>query len=456
MSGAVLNTINTRLDAPTVAFNLQHGKARLLLADTEYSELVKTALGKLETPIPVIDIRDQADYPMAGNVDYEALLASADPAFVATPPSDDWQSVSLLYTSGTTGDPKGVIYHARGAYLNALSNALGSELTSRSVYLWTLPMFHCNGWTYPWAVTAVGGTHVCLRQVEPKAVFQLIADEKVTHLHGAPIVLSMLIHTPADHKRRFSHPVQIGVGGAAPPSTVIAAMEAMGFRVTHLYGTTESYGPATVCAWQDEWTNMPLESRSRLMARQGVPMLAQHGLLVANPVTMEAVPQDGETLGEVMLRGHAIMKGYLNNPKATAAALSGGYYHTGDLAVWHTDGYIEIRDRSKDIIISGGENISSLEVEEILYRNPSIIEAAVVAVPDEKWGEVPCAFVALKDGAPELSELEIIAYCRDNLAHFKLPRYVIFGPLTKTATGKVQKYLLRQQAKAHVNARNTS
>lgn len=456
MIGAVLNAINTRLDAPAVAFNLKHGGARLLLADTEYGPLVVEAQALLETPITVVDVCDDPACQRVGAFEYETLLASADPAFAARIPDDEWHSVSLLYTSGTTGDPKGVVYHARGAYLNALSNALASELSSRSVYLWTLPMFHCNGWTYPWAVTAVGATHVCLRKIDAKQVFRLIADEKVTHLHGAPIVLSMLIHAPAEHKRRFSHSVQIGVGGAAPPSTVIASMEAMGFRVTHLYGTTESFGPATVCAWQSEWAELPLEARARLMARQGVPMLAQGALLVADAITMAPVPQDGATLGEVMLRGHAIMKGYLNNPKATASSLAGGYYHTGDLAVWHPDGYIEIRDRSKDIIISGGENISSLEVEEVLYRNPAIIEAAVVAVADERWGEVPCAFVVLKEGAPKLSEQEVIAYCRNNLAHFKCPRHVIFGPLAKTATGKVQKYLLRQQASDHVAARPVS
>ena len=449
MIGAVLNAINTRLDAPAIAFNLRHGKARLLIADTEYGTLIQEALSSLDAALPLVNICDLAESPRIGGYDYEELLAAA-PAFIPEIPSDEWQSVSLLYTSGTTGDPKGVVYHARGAYLNALSNALSSELNVRSVYLWTLPLFHCNGWTFPWAVTAVGGTHVCLRKVEPETVFRLIVEEKVTHLHGAPVVLSMLIHAPAEHKRSFSHTVQIGVGGAAPPSSVIAGMEAMGFRVTHLYGTTESYGPATICAWQETWAELPLEARARKMARQGVPMLSQGGLLVANPVTMEAVPQDGETMGEVMLRGHAIMKGYLDNPKATANALTGAYYHTGDLAVWHPDGYIEIRDRSKDIIISGGENISSLEVEEVLYRHPSIIEAAVVAVPSEKWGEVPCAFIGLKDGAPAIGEKEVIAYCRDNLAHFKCPHYVIFGPLTKTATGKVQKYLLRQQARAHI------
>ena len=456
MAGAVLNAINTRLDAPAVAFNLRHGGARLLLADTEYGATVSAALAELGRELPVVDIADLPEYPRIGGEEYEALLAAADPAAFVAPQLDEWQSLSLLYTSGTTGDPKGVVYHARGAYLNALSNALGSELNARSVYLWTLPMFHCNGWTYPWAVTAACGTHVCLRKVDPEQIFRLIEEEKVTHMHGAPIVLSMLIHAPEQHKRRFAHTVQIGVGGAAPPSSVIAAMEAMGFNVVHLYGTTESYGPATVCAWQPAWAELPLEQRARQMARQGVPMLAQGGLLVANPVTLEAVPQDGQTMGEVMLRGHAIMKGYLNNPSATAKSLIGGYYHTGDLALWHPDGYIEVRDRSKDIIISGGENISSLEVEEVLYRHPAIIEAAVVAVADEKWGEVPCAFVGLKDGAAPLDEAAVIDYCRSHLARFKAPRYVIFGPLSKTATGKVQKYLLRQQAAEAVRERGGS
>jgi len=456
MAGAVLNAINTRLDAPAIAFNLRHGGARLLLADTEYGATVSAALAELGRELPVIDIAELSEHPRIGAEEYEALLASADPATLVAPQLDEWQSLSLLYTSGTTGDPKGVVYHARGAYLNALSNAIGSELNARSVYLWTLPMFHCNGWTYPWAVTAVCGTHVCLRKVDPEQIFRLIEEEKVTHMHGAPVVLSMLIHAPQQHKRRFAQTVQIGVGGAAPPSSVIAAMETMGFNVVHLYGTTESYGPATVCAWQAEWAELALAERARQMARQGVPMLAQGSLLVADPATLEPVPQDGQTLGEVMLRGHAIMKGYLNNPAATAKALIGGYYHTGDLAVWHPDGYIEVRDRSKDIIISGGENISSLEIEEVLYRHPSIVEAAVVAVPDEKWGEVPCAFVGLKDGAAPLEETALIDYCLSRLARFKVPRYVIFGPLSKTATGKVQKYRLRQLAAEVVSQRGAS
>lgn len=456
MAGAVLNAINTRLDAPAMAYCLQHGKARLLLADTEYAALVRNVMALTGAAIPVVDICDQPGFGRASEEEYEAFLRSGDAAVALQAPASDWDSVSLLYTSGTTGNPKGVVYHARGAYLNALSNALCSGLGRRSVYLWTLPMFHCNGWTYPWAVTAVGGTHVCLRKIEPAEIFRLIAEEGVTHMHGAPVVLSMLINAPAQQKRHASVPVQVGVGGAAPPSSVIAQMEAMGFQVTHLYGTTETYGPSTICAWQEPWADLPLEARARLMARQGVPMLAQGALMVADPHSMEPVPMDGKAMGEVMLRGHSVMKGYLDNPEATAAALAGGYYHTGDLAVWHADGYIEVRDRSKDIIISGGENISSLEVEEALYRHPAVMEAAVIAVPDEKWGEVPCAFVTLKDGVTPLSETALIAYCRDSLAHFKCPRYVIFGGLAKTATGKVQKYMLRQQAVAHLAQRRAA
>ena len=452
MLGAILNPINTRLDAETIAFHLQHGRARLLLADTEYGETVAAARARLGRLLPVVDIADLPTCPRVGEWEYEAMLAAADLAQFVPPQRDEWQAVSLQYTSGTTGDPKGVVYHARGAYLNALSNLIASRLDADSVYLWTLPMFHCNGWTYPWAVTAACGTHVCLRQLDTAAVFRLIAEEQVTHLHGAPVVLNMLIHAPESHKRRFQHSVQIGVGGAAPSSTVIAGMAAMGFRVVHLYGTTESYGPATVCAWQPAWSRLSSEAQARMMARQGVPMLAQGALMVADPATLEPVPQDGETMGEVMLRGHAIMKGYLDNPGASTRALAGGFYHTGDLAVWHPDGYIEIRDRARDIIISGGENISSLEVEEVLCRHPDILEAAVVAVADVRWGEVPCAFISLKEGAGRLAADDIVAFCRARMAHFKAPRHVIFGPLSKTATGKVQKYLLRQQAQTVLQA----
>jgi 3-(methylthio)propionyl---CoA ligase len=450
MVGAVLNPLNYRLDARSIAFILQHGGARLLIADREFSEVVGEALRLLPHRIPVVDIDDPL-YPepgaRLGDVDYESFLAEGEPAADFTEPVDEWQAICLLYTSGTTGNPKGVVYHHRGAYLNALGNALAFGLSPRSVYLWTLPMFHCSGWTYTWAVTAVGGTHVCLRRVDPALIFPAIQRHRVTHLCGAPVVLGMLIHAPADVKVAFDHAVEIATGGAAPPSTVIAAMESMGFRVTHLYGLTESFGPATLCAWQEGWDGLDLEERGRVMARQGVGYPTLGGLMVADSTTLSPVPQDGATLGEVMLRGNTVMKGYLRNPAATAEAFRGGWFHTGDLAVWHPDGYIEIKDRAKDVIISGGENISSLEVEEALYRHPAVMEAAVVARPDEKWGETPCAFVTLKPDAPAVTAEDIIAWCRDHLAHYKVPRHVVFGPLPKTSTGKIQKFALRESVR---------
>ena len=446
--GAVLNALNYRLDARTIAFCLGHGGAKVLIADREFSAVVEQALQLCTSRPLVVDI-DDALGPggsLRGEVTYEALLEEGDPGFVLPGPRDEWDSLGLLYTSGTTGEPKGVVYHHRGAYLNALGNALAFGLVPQSVYLWTLPMFHCNGWTYTWAVTAVGGTHVCLRRVDPALIFPAIARHRVTHLCGAPIVLNLLVHAPDEVKQRFDHVVEVATGGAAPPSAVIEAMERMGFRVTHLYGLTESYGPATLCAWQDEWAGLDLQARARLMARQGVRYPTLEDLQVADPRTHEPVPRDGRALGEVMLRGNTIMKGYLANPKATEAAFREGWYHTGDIAVWHPDGYIEVKDRSKDVIISGGENISSLEVEECLYRHPSVMEAAVVARPDALWGETPCAFVTLKPGAAEASAEDIIAFCRENLAHFKVPRTVVFGELPKTSTGKIQKFVLRERA----------
>ncbi|MEO5765343.1 MAG: acyl-CoA synthetase [Casimicrobiaceae bacterium] len=447
--GAILNALNVRLDARTVAFCLAHGGARVLLTDAEFAPTVKAALAQTQHDIVIVDI-DDPEGPAGerlGSLTYEALLEQGDPAFAWPGPRDEWDALSLLYTSGTTGDPKGVVYHHRGAYLNALGNALAFKLDADSVYLWTLPMFHCNGWTYTWAVTAAGATHVCLRRVEPARVFAAIRDEGVTHLCGAPIVLNLLIHAPDEVKLRPARVVDVATGGAAPPSPVIEAMEAMGFRVTHLYGLTESYGPATLCAWQDGWRDLPQGERARRMARQGVPMPTLAQCQIGDPATGEAVPRDGTTLGEVMLRGNTIMKGYLDNPAATDAAFAGGWYRSGDLGVWHPDGYIEVKDRSKDIIISGGENISSLEVEECLYRHPRVMEAAVVARPDEKWGEAPCAFVTLKPGSESVTAMDVVAWCREHLAHYKVPRSVVFGPLPKTATGKIQKFLLRETAR---------
>jgi fatty-acyl-CoA synthase len=451
MAGAVLNALNYRLDARSIAFILEHARAKLLITDTEFSETIERALVLLKRRIPVIDIDDplhEGGGKLLGEKDYEAFLEEGDPEFTWRGPADEWQAICLLYTSGTTGDPKGVVYHHRGAYLNALGNALAFGLGPRSVYLWTLPMFHCSGWTYTWAVTAAGATHVCLRRVDPALIFPAIARHRVTHMCGAPVVMTTLIHAPDAVKVTFDHVVEMATGGAAPPSTVIAAMEAMGFRVTHLYGLTETYGPATLCAWQEDWDGLALDARAGLMARQGVGYPTLEGVMVADPKTMKPVARDGQTMGEVMLRGNTVMKGYLKNPRATRAAFRGGWFHSGDLAVRHPDHYIEIKDRSKDIIISGGENISSLEVEEILYRHPAVMEAAVVAKPDAKWGEVPCAFVTLKPGAPLATAPDIMKWCRDNLAHYKVPKHVVFGPLPKTSTGKIQKYALREQAKA--------
>ena len=447
MAGAVLNALNYRLDARTIAFILQHGAAKLLIADHEFALVARDAFAELETPIPVVEIADGSGETTLGGIEYEAFLAEGDPDMPWSGPADEWAPIALNYTSGTTGNPKGVVYHHRGAYLNALGNAITFGIDRHSVYLWTLPMFHCNGWTYPWAVTAVAGTHICLRRVDPAPIFAAIAEHRVTHLCGAPVVLNMLVHAPDSVKRRFDHVVEVATGGAAPPSVVIEAMERMGFRVTHLYGLTESYGPSTSCAWQEDWGALPLGERAAKMARQGVQYLTLERQRVADPDTLRDVPADGATIGELLLRSNTLMKGYLKNPAATDEAFAGGWFHTGDLAVMHPDGYAEIKDRSKDIIISGGENISSIEVEEVLYRHPQIMEAAVVAKPDEKWGETPCAFVTLKPDAGAVSAADITAWCRANLAHYKAPRHVVFGPLPKTSTGKVQKYALREQAK---------
>ncbi len=449
MAGAVLNALNFRLDAAGIAFILEHGEAKLLITDREMSPVIKEALGRLKKKIPVVDVNDplaEGGEPL-GEKDYESLLQEGDADYAWEPPADEWQAITLNYTSGTTGNPKGVVYHHRGAFLNALGNALVFGLRRDSVYLWTLPMFHCNGWSYPWAVTAVAGTHVCLRRADPALIFPLIKEHKVTHLCGAPIVLNMLVHAPDDVKVRFAQTVDVATGGAAPPSAIIAAMEKMGFRVIHLYGLTESFGPSTYCAPQAAWENADLETKAQAMSRQGVRYPTLYEQAILDPATLKPVPADGRTIGELMLRGNTIMKGYLKNAKATAASLNGGWLHTGDLGVVHADGYVEIKDRSKDIIISGGENISSLEVEEALYKHPQVMEAAVVARPDDKWGETPCAFVTLKPGAKGVAADDIIAWCRERLAHFKAPRTVVFGPLPKTSTGKIQKYVLREQAK---------
>ena len=448
MLGAVLNPLNTRLDAGTVAFILGHGEAKALLVDREFADTVEAALSRVAHAPLVVGIDDvlTEEGRVLGEVEYEAFLENGSPDFAPIPPDDEWQAICLLYTSGTTGNPKGVVYHHRGAYLNALGNVLAMHMTNETVYLWTLPMFHCDGWTFTWSVTAVAGTHVCLRRVDPAVIFPAIAEHRVSHMCGAPVVLNMMVNAPDAVKVEFPRTVDIMTGGAAPPSAVIEAMEADGFRVLHAYGLTESYGPATFCAWQEAWGGLSLNERSARMARQGVNYLTLDDYRVADPDSLDPVPADGETMGELMLRGNTVMRGYLKNPAATEEAFRGGWFHTGDLGVMHPDGYVEIKDRSKDIIISGGENISSLEVEETLFRHPKILEAAVVARPDEKWGERPCAFVTLKDGEEESAD-GVIGFCRDRMAHFKVPATVVFGPLPKTSTGKIQKFVLRRQAK---------
>ncbi len=445
MAGGVLNALNYRLDAATIAFILDHGEAKLLIADNEFAPIVKDALALRGRDIPLVEIAGPGGERALGVTEYEELLAEGDAAAGWSPPDDEWAPIALNYTSGTTGNPKGVVYHHRGAFLNSLGNAIIFGMDQHSVFLWTLPMFHCNGWTYTWALSAVAGTHVCLRRVDPGPIFAAIAEHDVTHMAGAPIVLNMLVHAPDTVKRRFDHVVEVSTGGAAPPGAVIEAMEGMGFRVTHLYGLTESYGPTTVCAWQEEWDALPLPARVEKMARQGVQHLILNRQRVVDPETMQDVPPDATTIGEVVVRSNTLMKGYLKNPAATDEAFAHGWFHTGDLAVMHPDGYVEIKDRSKDIIISGGENISSIEVEEVLYRHPSVMEAAVVARPDEFWGETPCAFVTVKEGGTA-DPADIIAWCRDRLAHYKAPKHVVFGPLPKTSTGKVQKFALRERA----------
>ena len=449
MTGAVLHSLNTRLDAATIAFQLQHSEAKILLTDTEASATIREALAQLENPPLVIDIVDPFSDggDLLGEFDYEALLAEGDPNFAWQLPADEWQAITLNYTSGTTGNPKGVVYHHRGAYLNAVSNIVDGNLGRHPVYLWTLPMFHCNGWCFPWTLAAVAGTSVCLRKVRPDLIYDLIEQEGVTHYCGAPTVHYMLVNAPDELRAKKQQRIYGMIAAAPPPAAVLQKMAENDFEITHVYGLTETYGPATLCAWHDEWNSLPIEEQARLKARQGVRYLMLEALTVLDPVTMEPVPADGETLGEVMFRGNIVMMGYLKNPEATAKAFADGWFHSGDLGVMHPDGYIELKDRSKDIIISGGENISTIEVETVLYRHPAILEAAVVARPDEKWGETPCAFVILREGATATAE-EIIAYCRQNMAHYKAPKTVVFSPLPKTSTGKVQKFVLREQAKA--------
>jgi fatty-acyl-CoA synthase len=449
MSAGVLNTLNTRLDAEAIAFMLQHGGAKVLITDTEFSPIVEPALAQLTTRPKVIDIDDPQGPggKRLGSVDYEAFIAKGDAGFDWKHPTDEWNSISLNYTSGTTGNPKGVVYHHRGAYLNALSNIIDWGMPRHAVYLWTLPMFHCNGWCFPWTVAANAGTNVCLRRVEAKAIFDAIRAHKVSHYCGAPIVHSMLINAPAELRQGITHKVHALVAAAAPPASVIEGMERMGFDITHVYGLTETYGPAAVCAKHEEWNALDIAERTERNGRQGVRYTCEEGMTVMNPETMQEVPWNGETMGEIMFRGNIVMKGYLKNTDATAEAFRGGWFHTGDLAVMQPDGYIKIKDRSKDVIISGGENISSLEVEDALYRHPAVLAAAVVAQPDPKWGETPCAFVEIR---PEtmVTEAELIEHCRQHLARFKVPKKVIFGELPKTSTGKIQKFLLRERARS--------
>ena len=450
MSGAVLNTLNTRLDADALAFMLEHGEAKVLLTDREYASTVGPALERLRTKPLIIEVDDshyQGPGDSLGEIEYEAFLATGSEDYPWTPPADESAPLTLNYTSGTTGNPKGVVYHHRGAFLESVGNVMMWPLPPRAVYLWTLPMFHCNGWGYTWAVTAMSGTHVCLRRVDPPLVFQVIARERVTHMCGAPTVLTMLIQTPPEQRTRFEQVVELQTGGSSPPAKVIRAMSEMGFNVTHLYGLTEVHGPSTLCAPQEAWERLELGARAEKLARQGVRYPTLDGQIVADPKTLRPVPSDGRTIGEVLLRGNTVMLGYLKDRAATDAAFEGGWFHTGDLAVQHPDGYIEIRDRAKDIIISGGENISSIEVEIALNKHPAVLMSAVVARPDEKWGETPCAFVQLRPDAQASAE-ELIGFCRENLPHFAVPRTVVFGALPTTSTGKVQKYTLRERARA--------
>ncbi len=447
MAGAVLNTLNTRLDLATLQYMLKHGEAKALITDTEYLPLVDD-IRKAMPELLIIGVKDPTvDTPAmpSGWLDYEALLAEGDPDFAWQPPADEWDAIALNYTSGTTGDPKGVVYHHRGATINAISNILEWDMPKHAVYLWTLPMFHCNGWCFPWTLAARAGVNVCLRKFDAQGVLDLIAKERVTHYCGAPIVQSALVAAPEEYRHRIKHRVSTMVAAAPPSSAMLAQMAEMGFDITHVYGLTEVYGPATVCAKQEDWNELSLGEQAQMNARQGVRYHLQAGVTVRDPETMQPVPADGETMGEIMFRGNICMKGYLKNPRSTEESFKGGWFHTGDLAVMYPDGYLRIKDRSKDIIISGGENISSIEVEDALYQHPAIVAAAVVAAPDPKWGEVPCAFIETRPGV-ELSKDEVVAHCKALLAGFKVPKIVVFKELPKTSTGKIQKFVLREEA----------
>lgn len=449
MAGAVLNTLNTRLDAKTLAFMLEHAESKVLLVDPEFTALATEALALVSQDIYVIDVADaefEGEDKRIGQIEYEDWIAQGDANFEWHLPQDEWDAISLSYTSGTTGNPKGVVYHHRGAYINAASNIIACGMTPRATYLWTLPLFHCNGWCFAWTMAANGGTNVCLRKVDAELIFKLIAEHKVDYFCGAPIVLSMLINAPEEKKTKIDHRVEVMVAGAAPLAAIIEGMRNIGINVTHVYGLTETYGPSALCASQAGWSDLSIQEQAQLHSRQGVPYPLQDGMKVLDPDTMQEVPHDGQTMGEIMFRGNIVMKGYLKNPEATAEAFAGGWFHTGDLAVCQPDGYAKITDRSKDVIISGGENISSLEVEEVLYQHPAVLTAAVVAKPDPRWQEVPCAFIELKEGITA-SEEEIMEFCREHLARFKVPKDVVITEIPKTSTGKLQKFVLREWAK---------